>query len=116
MVVWSRFTLTLYLASKSNVEADYQGISVLDHIFAAFEANLRRFAGLCPGAGGDDVLPVADLGGYKAALHVGVDAPCGMTGSRTLAHGPRAALLLAGRKESDKPEQHVSRPYEFLEA
>src|SRR5215210_7557480 len=110
ITLWSKFTFTPYTALRSNVEAHYKGISVLDHVVAAFETDLRRLAGSCPGVGGYQVLPVADLRSDKAALHVRVYATRGAARRRALAHGPGPALLLAGGEERDQAEQRVRRP------
>src|SRR5215211_1294258 len=97
------------------VEADEYRVAVSYHIVAAFKTNLRLLFGPGPGAGGDYLLPVSDLGPDKAALHVGVDAPGSLPHRRALSYGPGPALLLLRGKERDEPEQPVRRPHELLE-
>src|SRR5215212_11756189 len=99
-----------------DVEADEYGVTVFYDVVAAFETDLRLFPGLYPGTSGDYVLPISDLGGDEAALHVGVDASGCLPHSRALANGPGPALFLRRRKERDEPEHPVRRPHELLEA
>src|SRR5215213_11035289 len=97
------------------VEADEYRVAVSYLVVAAFETNLRLLFGPGPGAGGDYILPVSDLGPDKAALHVGVDAYGGLPHRRALSYGPGSGLLLLRGKERDEPEQPVRCPHELLE-
>src|SRR5215217_1010622 len=102
-------------ATPLRVEADEYRVAVSYHVVAAFETDLRLLFGPGPGACGDYILPVSDLGPDKAALHVGVDAPGGLPHRRALSYGPGPALLLRCGKERDEPEQPVRCPHELLE-
>src|SRR5215212_2003066 len=97
------------------VEADEYRVAVSYLVVAAFEPDLRLLFAPGPGAGGDYILPVSDLGPDKAALHVGVDASGSLSHRRALSYGPGSGLLLLRGKERDEPEQPVRRPHELLE-
>src|SRR5215210_1965774 len=101
---------------KLDVESDEHGVAVLDDVVSAFEAHLRFFSGLGPGAGVYYVLPVDDLGGDEAAFHVRVDASRRLPHRRAFADGPGPALFLFRGEEGYQPEQTVRAPHELLEA
>src|SRR3712207_2707285 len=95
---------------RLDIEANKHGVPVPEDVVAAFEAHLRLLAGLRPGSGGHDVLPVAHLRRYEAALHVGVDPARRPPRRRALPDRPGPRLLLGRREEGDEAEQAVRGP------
>src|SRR3954447_21787088 len=91
----------------SYVESDVEDVSVDDLVILALDPERAEVAGLRPGAGLEELVPVDDLGPDEAALEVGVDdaRALGCLPPGTERRRPR--LLLARGEEGTQAEHAV---------
>ena len=96
--------LTLAVIIILNVKAEFDNVAVAHFVSFALGAHETSFLDCFFGTEALEVGEIADLGGDKAALKVGVDGAGGLWGETAFFDGPGAAFFLPCREEALETE------------
>jgi hypothetical protein len=89
---------------KLDVETEEDDIAVLYDVVLALHADDSLFPRRCEASVVEEVLVIDDLRLDESALKIGMDFSGCLRRFRAFFDGPGAALILACRQETDKPE------------